>query len=119
MCCDAALANDLFCSLFVISKLKLHMFSLVLICLAFDLTLFKWWAFKQLARAVLIGGGGGALCLLVSKTSTQGWQSICSGTEKYRVHIAGFAISKSQPLKSGLRFDFDESHSPSAYHTNA
>ncbi len=26
MCCDAALANDLFYSLSVISKLKLHMF---------------------------------------------------------------------------------------------
>ncbi len=57
-------------------------FSLVLICLTFDLTLFKWWAFMQLARAVPIGENGGALSLLVSKTTTQGWQScICSGTE--------------------------------------
>ncbi len=77
MHCDVALANDLFlvCCSYIC-------FSLVLICLTFDLTLFKWWAFSQLARAVLIGENGGALSLLVSKTATQGWQScICSGTE--------------------------------------
>ncbi len=78
MRCDAALANDLFCSLSIILKLKLHTF----FCLIFDLTLFKWWAFTQLARAVLIGENGGALTLLASKTATQGWKScICSGTE--------------------------------------
>ncbi len=47
----------------------------------------------QLAR-VLTGENGGALILLASKAATQGWQlCICSGTEYYRVHIAGFAIS--------------------------
>ncbi len=70
MRCDTALANYLF---FV--RCSCIRFSLVLICLTFDLTLFKCWAITQLARAVLIGEKGGALTLLVSKTATQGWQS--------------------------------------------
>ncbi len=45
-----------------------HVFLLVLICPTFDLTLFKWWVFTQLARAVLIGENRGALSLLVRKT---------------------------------------------------
>ncbi len=45
MRCDGALANYLF---FV--RCSCICFSLVFICLTFDLTLFKWFAFKQLTR---------------------------------------------------------------------
>ncbi len=72
MRCDAALANYLFCSLSHFEAEVKYVFLLVLICLTFDRTLFKWWAFKQLASAVLIGENGGALTLLVGKTATQG-----------------------------------------------
>ncbi len=78
---DAALANYLFCSLSVISKLKLHTFFF-----SFNLPNFRSDPFlnggRSSSRAVLIGENGGALTLLVSKTIAQGWQScICSGTE--------------------------------------
>ncbi len=58
-------------------------FSLVLICLTFDLTLFKWWAFTQLNRAVLIRENGGVLTLLVSKTPE--WCNIASTSQALRL----------------------------------
>ncbi len=58
-------------------------FSLVLICLTFDLTLFKWWAFTQLNRAVLIRENGGVLTLLVSKTPE--WYNIASTSQALRL----------------------------------
>ncbi len=42
MCCDVALANYLFCLLSHFKAEVTYVFPLVLICLTFDPTLFKW-----------------------------------------------------------------------------
>ncbi len=81
MCCTTVLANYLFCLVSVILKQShitqvfYHTRSLsharFLVVLFFCCCLFKWWAFTQLARALLIGENGGALNQLVSKIATQ------------------------------------------------